>query len=71
MKVKKVKNVPEEYLAQSVVDFLRNEGIDAYFQAQGWGEVSRIYAGHSLSGYDIFVREEDYPEAAKAVAYFD
>lgn len=71
MEEKKLINVQEEYMAQNVVDFLRNEEIDAYYKAEGWGEVSRVIGGHSISGYDIYVHDKDYEKAKEAVKYFE
>jgi hypothetical protein len=70
MEEKKLMNVQEEYMAQNVVDFLRSEGTDAYYRAEGWGEVSRVIGGHSISGYNIYVRENDFEKAKEAVKYF-
>lgn len=71
MNEKKVINVQDEYMAQNVVDFLRNEGIDAYYMAEGWGEVSQVIAGHSISGYNVYVREKDVVNAEEALEYFE
>ena len=70
MEEKKIMNVLEEYMAQNVVDFLKNEEIDAYYMAENWGEVSRVIGGHSVSGYNVYVRDEDYEKAKEAVKYF-
>ena len=71
MEEKKIINVSEEYMAQNVVDFLRNEGIEAYYKAEGWGEVSRVIGGHSISGYNVYVHGEDHEKAEEAVKYFE
>ncbi len=70
MEEKKIMNVLEEYMAQNVLDFLKNEGIDAYYRAENWGEVSSVIGGHSISGYNIYVRDNDYEKAKEAVKYF-
>ena len=70
MEEKKLINVLEEYMAQNVVDFLKNEDIDAYYMPEGWGEISQVIGGHSISGYNVYVRDKDYEKAKEAVKYF-
>ncbi|MCD6436217.1 MAG: DUF2007 domain-containing protein [Clostridiales bacterium] len=71
MKEKKLINVQEEYMAQNVVDFLRSEDIDAYYMAEGLGEICQVIGGHSISGYNVYVRDKDYENAKEAVKYFE
>jgi hypothetical protein len=67
----KLTNVPDEYMAQNVIDLFRSEGIDSYYVPNSYGELTQVIAGHSAFGYDIFVRESDRQRAEEVLKYFE
>ncbi len=71
MAKKKLTNVIDEYMAQNIIDLLKEEGIESYYVPSSFGEITQVITGKSSYGYDIFVREEDFKKAEEALHYFD
>lgn len=67
----KLAHVTDEYMAQNLIDLLRAEGIDSYYQPEGDGGLTQVYAGHSIFGYEIYVRESDRQRAEEVLENFD
>jgi hypothetical protein len=71
MKPIKLTNVSDEYMAQNITDLLKTEEIDSYYVPNSYGELTQVIAGHSVFGYDVFVRDFDLKRAEEVLAYFE
>lgn len=61
--MKKLTNIQERIMAESLVVLLNNNHIINIMQAPHIGGYQNARTNHSFYGYDIYVREEDYEQA--------
>lgn len=63
----KVYSVENKVQADMLVEYLQNQGIPAYSQAEGPGGILDIYGTNTVFGENIFVRSEDETKARECI----
>ena len=63
----KAYNARDVMEAQEIVDFLKDNGIPAYYQDASGGVVGYTVPGFGLYGVDVYVDESDEERAAEII----